>query len=190
MSFRLEQALRFAAIGHHGQARRSSGVPYLEHVVAVAWILDRAGFDEDVVIAGLLHDLVEDTSTTLQDVEQRFGRVVADLVAHCSEVKTDEKGRKRAWIDRKRDHLVALREAPAEAHAIILADKLHNLISIDIDLHAGCPLWNDFHAARDEVLWYYRAVIAACAPESADSRLQQIAARCGEVLGEIETLEQ
>ncbi len=105
MSSRLEQALRFAAVGHQGQVRRSSGVPYVEHVVAVAWILNRAGFDEDVVIAGLLHDLVEDTSATLPDVEQRFGRIVAELVAHCSEVKTDDQGRKRPWIDRKSDHL-------------------------------------------------------------------------------------
>lgn len=190
MSFRLEQALRFAAVGHHGQARRSSGVPYVEHVVAVAWILDRAGFDEDVVIAGLLHDLVEDTSVTLQDVEQRFGRVVAELVAHSSEVKTDEHGRKRAWIDRKSDHLATLREVPAGARAIVLADKLHNLISIDLDLRAGRAVWNEFHAGRDQVVWYYRTIIATCAGDSADSRLQQIAARCREALEGIETLEQ
>jgi len=188
MSSRLEQALRFAAVGHQGQVRRSSGVPYVEHVVAVAWILDRAGFDEDVVIAGLLHDLVEDTSATLPDVEQQFGRVVAELVAHCSEVKTDDQGRKRPWIDRKSDHLAALREAPAGARAIVLADKLHNLISIDIDLREGRPVWNEFHAGRDQVLWYYHAIIAVCVGDSADSRLQQVAARCREVLEEIETL--
>ena len=139
MTSRLEQAIRFAAVGHQGQVRRSSGVPYVEHVVAVAWILDRAGFDEDVVIAGLLHDLVEDTPATLADVEQRFGRDVAELVAHCSEAKTDDQGRKRPWIDRKSDHLAALRKAPVGARAIVLADKLHNLISIDIDLREGSP---------------------------------------------------
>ncbi len=190
MTSRLEQALRYAAVGHQGQVRRNSGVPYVEHVVAVAWILDRAGFDEDVVIAGLLHDLVEDTAATLEDVEQRFGRVVAELVAHCSELKTDEQGRPRAWIDRKSDHLAALREAPAGACAIVLADKLHNLISIDVDLRAGRPVWNECHACRDQVLWYYRASISICAGDSADSRLQQIAARCREVLEAIETLEQ
>jgi len=190
MTSQLEQALRFAAVGHQGQVRRSSGVPYVEHVVAVAWILDRAGFDEDVVIAGLLHDLVEDTSATLKEVEQGFGRVVAELVAHCSETKTDEQGRKRAWIDRKSEHLAALREAPAGARAIVLADKLHNLISIDTDLRAGRPVWNEFHSGRDQVLWYYRAMIAICAGDSADSRLQQLAASCRGVLDQIETLEQ
>ncbi len=125
---------------------------------------------------------------TLPDVEQRFGRVVAELVAHCSEIKTDDQGRKRPWIDRKSDHLAALREAPAGARAILLADKLHNLISIDIDLREGRPVWNEFHAGRDQVLWYYHAIIAICVGDSADSRLQQVAARCREALEEIETL--
>ena len=95
LTHRLEQALRYAALGHQGQERRTGKLPYFEHVVAVAWILDRAGFDEDVVIAGLLHDLVEDTPTTPQDIEARFGRTVTDLVGYCSEQKTDSEGRKR-----------------------------------------------------------------------------------------------
>ena len=185
MSTRLEQALRFAAVGHEGQLRRSSGVPYVQHVVAVAWILDRAGFNEDVIIAGLLHDLIEDTSTTLASIEERFGSVVAELVAHCSEVKTDERGQKRTWLDRKRDHLAALREAPGGALAIVLADKLHNLISIQIDLRAGHPVWNDFHAEREQVLWYYQSIIAVCAGNSADARLRQLGARCLETLEQI-----
>ena len=178
-----EQALRYAAMGHEGQVRRNSGVPYFEHVVAVAWILDRAGFDEEVVIAGLLHDLVEDTQITLADIRQKFGLVVAELVAHCSEVKTDSEGRKRPWIDRKRDHLAALADAPVQARAIVLADKLHNLISIAIDLREGRPVWNEFHAEQDQVLWYYDAMIDACGTE--DPRLLELAAQCRDVLGEI-----
>jgi guanosine-3',5'-bis(diphosphate) 3'-pyrophosphohydrolase len=183
---RIEQALRYAAVGHRGQVRRASAVPYVEHVMAVAWILDRAGFAEDVVIAGLLHDLVEDTPATLADVEPRFGRTVADLVGHCSEVKTDAQGRKRPWIDRKRDHVAALAEAPLEARAVILADKLHNLISIEIDLREGRPVWSQFHADRDQVLWYYRAMISCCG--TGDPRLEHLAARCREVLAVVERL--
>ena len=62
----LERALRWASQGHEGQIRKGSPVPYIEHPMAVAMILDRAGFDEDVVIAGLLHDLVEDTDATIE----------------------------------------------------------------------------------------------------------------------------
>jgi (p)ppGpp synthase/HD superfamily hydrolase len=183
MTPRLDRALRMASAGHDGQVRRGSGVPYVEHVTAVAWILDRAGFDEDVIIAGLLHDLVEDTVATLEDVEARFGVVVADLVGHCSEVKLDERGLKRPWLDRKRDHLAAIATAPVEARAVILADKLHNLISIAIDLREGHPVWGEFHADRDQVLWYYHAVLDRC--RSDDPRLQTLELRCREVLDEI-----
>ena len=129
-SLNLERALRWAATCHHGQARKGSGVPYVQHVAAVAMILDRLGYGEDVVVAGLLHDVVEDCDVTLDDVRDRFGMEVAALVAHGSEVKLDATGTKRPWIDRKRDHLAALADAPPDARALVLADKLHNLASI------------------------------------------------------------
>lgn len=183
MSPRLDSALRYAAACHGGQVRRGSEVPYVTHVVAVAWILDRAGFGDDVVIAGLLHDVVEDTPATLADVEERFGTVVAGLVGACSEVKTDAQGLKRPWIDRKTDHLAALAGATVEARAVILADKLHNLISIQDDLREGRPVWTLFHADRDRVLWYYREMLRICG--EGDARLEDLAARCREVLSAI-----
>src|SRR5262245_39145070 len=131
-SLDLERALRWAAVCHRDQVRKASDTPYVEHVMGVALILDRLGFAEEVVIAGLLHDIVEDTSATLAEVEARFGLTVAEIVCHSSEIKTDAAGRKRPWIDRKRDHLEALRQAPVEARAVVLADKLHNLISIEL----------------------------------------------------------
>jgi (p)ppGpp synthase/HD superfamily hydrolase len=184
-STRLEQALRLAALGHEGQFRRSSRVPYVEHVVAVAWMLDRAGFDEDVVIAGLLHDLLEDTPATRDQVEASFGPRVAELIAVCSEEKLDAQGRKRPWIDRKRDHLAALAQAPQEALAIVLADKLHNLTSIELDLTEGRPVWSEFNAQRDEVLWYQDAMISVCAALSGDPRIQRLADACREVLARV-----
>src|SRR5437879_8941353 len=75
---RLEQALRWSARWHQGQTRKGGAIPYFQHVAAVAMILDRAGFDEDVVIAGLLHDVVEDTAATFEDVAARFGSAVAE----------------------------------------------------------------------------------------------------------------
>jgi guanosine-3',5'-bis(diphosphate) 3'-pyrophosphohydrolase len=183
---RFEQALRYAALGHQGQVRRTGELPYFEHVVAVAWILDRAGFDEDIVIAGLLHDLVEDTPTTPQDIETRFGRAVADLVGYCSEQKTDAAGRKRPWIDRKRDHLACMASAPVEARAVILADKLHNLMSIEIDLREGRPVWSQFHADRASVLSYYRQAIELCT--AGDPRLAPLASKARETLNAVDLL--
>lgn len=180
LSRRVEDALRFASVAHAGQTRRGSDTPYVQHVVAVAWILDRSGFDEDVVIAGLLHDVVEDTPVTIDQVAARFGPIVAELVGHCSEVKHDANGAKRPWIDRKRDHLAALADAPDEAVAVILADKLHNLSAIEYDLALGRDVWSSFHADRDLVLWYYRATLEACRRD--DPRLERLSASCREIL--------
>ena len=183
----LERALRWAATCHHGQSRRGCEAPYVEHVMGVALILDRLGFAEEVVIAGLLHDVVEDTAATLGDVEARFGPAVAETVRHCSEIKVDAEGRKRPWIDRKRDHLEAMTRAPVAARSVILADKLHNLVSIELDLREGRAVWPAFHADRSRVLWYHRAAIDQLG--TGDPRLEALASRCREALAAIEALE-
>jgi (p)ppGpp synthase/HD superfamily hydrolase len=185
MTARLERAFRWAAERHAGQMRRGTGVPYFEHVAAVALVLARAGFDEDVVVAGLLHDVVEDTGASLEDVAMRFGPAVAEIVGHCSEVKTDAHGNRRPWIDRKRDHLEAMASAPPAARAVMLADKLHNLISIELDLIEGRPVWSQFHAERDQVLWYYKAAIDVCG--RGDPRLAQLALACRDVLARVQS---
>jgi (p)ppGpp synthase/HD superfamily hydrolase len=184
MSPRLERALRWASQCHEGQVRRGENTPYVAHVVAVAIILDRARFDEDVVIAGLLHDIVEDTRVTLDDVANRFGKDVAEIVGHCSEAKTDDRGIVRPWVDRKHDHIAALAGAPVTSRAVVLADKLHNLICIELDLVHGRPVWSQFHARRDQVLWYYHAIIDQCGQD--DDRLVPMAEACRQVLSRIE----
>ena len=184
LSLNLERALRWAATCHHGQFRKGSDTPYVEHLMGVALILDRLGFDEEVVIAGLLHDVVEDTAVTLDQVEARFGADVAATVGHCSEIKTDSQGQKRPWLDRKRDHLEAMAGAPIEARAVILADKLHNLLSIELDLLEGRPVWPSFNAGRDQVLWYYRTTIERLG--SGAPGLEALAARGLQVLSAIE----
>ena len=183
MTPRLERALRWSAACHAGQTRKASAVPYFAHVAAVAMILDRAGFDEDVVIAGLLHDVVEDSEATLDDVAAGFGPTVREIVSLCSEIKVDAEGRKRPWIDRKRDHLMAMAGATTAARAVLLADKLHNLTSIELDLDEGRPVWAAFNAERAQVLWYYRSAIDACA--LGDPQVEALAASCREVLGRI-----
>jgi guanosine-3',5'-bis(diphosphate) 3'-pyrophosphohydrolase len=186
MSLTLERALRWAAVWHRDQERRGSGVPYVQHAMAVAMILDRLGFPEEVVIAGLLHDVVEDTEATLDQVRSAFGAEVAEIVRHCSEVKLDAQGRKRPWIDRKRDHLDALATAPLSALAVVLADKLHNLRSIQLDLQEGRPVWSQFHADREQVLWYYRSAIEQLGGN--DPRLEALTRQCRQVLNEVEAL--
>ena len=124
--------------------------------------------------------MVEDTATTIDEIRHQFGDLVADTVAGCSEEKNDASGTPRPWEDRKGDHLVALRSATEAVKAVVLADKLHNLMSIRIDLDAGRPVWDSFHASRDRVLWYHEAVITCC--ESPNRPLQALAEACREEL--------
>ncbi|WP_422927345.1 HD domain-containing protein [Singulisphaera sp. PoT] len=180
MSLPLERALRWAAARHEGQCRKGSKTPYVQHVVGVALILDRLGFSEEVVIAGLLHDIVEDTETSIAEVEVAFGAEVARTVRACSEVKNDETGHRRPWINRKRDHLAELEKAPASARAVALADKLHNLTSMRLDLQEGRPVWSLFNAGRDDVLWYYRSALERYV--GGDDRLDRLASECRMIL--------
>ncbi len=181
----LERALRLATQAHDGQTRKGSPAPYIEHPMAVAMILDRAEFDEDVVVAGLLHDLVEDTHITLDDIRSAFGDSVAETVARCSEIKLDADGRKRPWSDRKRDHLETLKSANLPAKAVTLADKLHNLASIAFDLAEGRPVWSTFNAPREDVLAYYVAMVATCG--SGDPRLERLAGQALVLLESIQS---
>lgn len=181
----LDRAIRRAAEWHQGQTRKASVTPYIVHPFGVMLLLDRFGFDEDLLIAGLLHDVVEDTEVSLQQIEEEFGSKVAEIVAHCSETKRDGSGAKRPWADRKRDHLEALAKAPIEARAVVLADKLHNLISIRADLEAGRPIWTSFNADRADVLDYYRTAIERLGDEE---ELQDLVSACLEVLNNVKRL--
>lgn len=159
-----ERALRVAARAHHDQTRKASSVSYITHPVAVALILQQYGFHNDEVIAAaLLHDVVEDTSTTIGDLSAQFPEPVVDLVAHLSERKYDEAGIKRGWQDRKAEHLAHIRDAPLAARAITLADKLHNLSTMTYDIDTGQDITSRFNASFDKLLGYYEAMIDAAA---------------------------
>ena len=103
-------------------ARNPDGSPYIEHPVAVARLLQRTGFDEDVVSAGLLHDTIEDADLTTEDLEKRFGRPVAALVAAMT-----EPGGPADFAERKAAHRRQIAEAGPDAAAIFAADKIANV---------------------------------------------------------------
>ena len=173
----IQKALRLAEEAHRGQVRRGSGVPYVVHPINVARIVERSGFREVAVLAALLHDVVEDTAVTLNDIGCQFSMGVSGIVAACSEIKVDPDGRPIPWEERKRSHIERLRaQASIDVRAVMLADKLDNLRSIHADLAAGRPVWDQFHAGRDRVLWYYASIIDACDNEGA--RIHRLADAC------------
>jgi (p)ppGpp synthase/HD superfamily hydrolase len=173
----VERAMRIAAKAHRHHHRKGSDLPYISHPAQAAMILLRAGIDDDEILAAaLLHDVVEDTEHTLEMLATDFSPRVVQLVAAMTERKHDEHGRKRSWQERKDEHLGHIAAEPWEARAIVLADKLHNLGSMLVDLDNGEDVWSRFNAPRERVLWYHREMIAAA--EQDHPRLAGLASEC------------
>jgi (p)ppGpp synthase/HD superfamily hydrolase len=157
-SERYESALALAARAHESQVRKVGGDPFIVHVTHVSVILLRHGFSEDVAIAGLLHDVVEDQDVPLADIEARFGPAVAEMVAALTERKR-EGDVERPWEIRKREALDRLCRASLEAVAVKAADVLHNAHSVALVLRReGRGIWCRFSRGPEETLWYYRSV--------------------------------
>lgn len=157
-SDRYEVALALAASAHHNQLRKLGDDPYIVHLVHVSVILIRHGFSEDVAIAGLLHDIVEDQEVPLQDIEAQLGPAVAEMVAALTEWKSED-GVERPWEVRKHEALRHLQEASREAAAVKAADTLHNAHSLMLGLRREGPtVWRKFKRGPSDTLWYYRSV--------------------------------
>lgn len=152
----VDRAIGFAARAHDGQQRKTGEVPYIAHPVAVAMILARMGCDEAVVVAGLLHDTVEDTPVTLQEIRHQFGDEVADIVAGCTELPK----RRNKWATRKRHMIASLRDAPLAVKLVSAADKYHNLShTLYTERAQGPALWKKFGQGKEQQAWYYRSVL-------------------------------
>lgn len=157
----IDRALAFAATAHRTQTRKGTETPYIMHPVHVAMILMRHGFGEEVVMAGLLHDVVEDCDIELAEIHSRFGARVAELVDYVTERKQEPGERKRPWRERKEEQLSRLREMDEEAAALKAADCLHNCQTTLADLEElGDALWSRFNAGPDEQRWYYGSIVS------------------------------
>jgi len=155
---RLQQAFRYAAKWHAGQARKSTTVPYLSHLLAVCSLVLEAGGNEDLAIAALLHDVVEDCGgmPRLREIRKKFGVRVARIVEGCTDTFVEPKPE---WIERKRGYLEEVRHADAETRLVSASDKLHNVRTILADYRKdGEGIWVRFNGRKEGTLWYYRAL--------------------------------
>ena len=156
---RFMRAFQFAADKHAGQTRKASTIPYIAHLMGVASLTLEAGGDEDLAIAALLHDVVEDCggSPILNEVRRRFGARVAKIVAGCTDSDTYPKP---SWRERKENYLRHLKSADIDTRLVSAADKLNNVRSILTDYRqVGESVWSRFNGGRDGTLWYYRALL-------------------------------
>ncbi|WP_336769649.1 HD domain-containing protein [Bacillus bombysepticus] len=126
VAFALEKATKL----HFGQVRKASEYSYMEHPIAVAYTLLIAGASEELIMAGLLHDTVEDTTYTIEQLESDFGTSVAILVASNTEKKFNDDGSERSWDDRKLDTIKGMPSKTSEEIMLLIADKLDNIVSL------------------------------------------------------------
>jgi (p)ppGpp synthase/HD superfamily hydrolase len=166
----IEKALLVAAMAHDHQFRKKTNIPYITHPVAVGMLLMKAGYDDELIAAGILHDTVEDTPLTLKNIEETFGSKVARIVEGCS-----EPDKTLAWEDRKRHTIEYLRTAPLEIRVVACADKLHNIRSISDDYEQmGEDVWTKFKRGRDQQKWYYQNVLASLGLQSSFNLLEEL----------------
>jgi (p)ppGpp synthase/HD superfamily hydrolase len=153
---RFEEAFRFAARKHAGQLRKGTAAPYISHLMGVAGLVLEAGGDEDLAIAALLHDVVEDCGGVpmLKEVRRSFGKRVAHVVEGCTQEMD------LPWRERRENYIKHLRTADADVHLVSAADKLHNSRHILTDYHEiGEAIWDRFNGKREGTLWYYQALL-------------------------------
>lgn len=162
LSERMQQAYAFAAHAHRNQKRKGIGIPYFTHLVSALEIANGLTREEDILIAVLLHDTLEDTDTTKEQLEAYFGSRVAELVADESEDKRRERSAAETWKERKIENIARIQGGTIEAKIIALSDKLSNLRSIAEDLAVmGEKTWEKFNQKDSkEHAWYYSQFIS------------------------------
>jgi len=161
LSDRFSHALTLSFDLHRNQIRKGTGVPYLTHLMAVCSLVGEYGGDEDLMIAALLHDSLEDCSEriTLPEIVERFGWRVGKVVEAASDSRSTPKppwdGRKRAFIER-------LRGEYGDVKLVVSADKLHNATTMLRDAKLlGDVHWTRFNASKEKQCWYLRSCLTA-----------------------------
>jgi (p)ppGpp synthase/HD superfamily hydrolase len=183
---RFLRAFEFAAEKHKGQARKASTTPYIAHLMGVASLVLEFGGDEDLAIAALLHDVVEDCGgkPMLKEVRRRFGARVAKVVDGCTDAYEIPKP---PWRERKENYIRHLKGADSGTRLVSAADKLNNLRSILADYRdVGELVWERFNGRREGTLWYYRALLN----EFQRTKSNRLVGELGFALRELEELAQ
>lgn len=156
---RYPRALKDSARWHKRQTRKGTAIPYIAHPLLVSSLVWSHGGDEDIAIAALLHDVVEDQggSEALELIRKRYGERVARIVADCSDTTSPDG--KPPWIERKRAHIEHLSRVGPDTLLVVAADKTDNLESILADFIAlGDELWGRFNAGGEAQVWYHREI--------------------------------
>jgi len=159
---KLAEAIKFASDAHDGQIRKLTNLPYIFHAFEVAQIVATMTDDEDAICAALLHDTVEDTKATLDELAEKFGLRVMRLVAYETENKREHIDKSLTWQTRKEESLAEIRVCDdKEAKMIWLGDKLSNIRSLyRYYIVNGDKMWESFNQKDPKAhAWYYREIV-------------------------------
>ncbi|HWL23584.1 MAG TPA: HD domain-containing protein [Ureibacillus sp.] len=183
----IEKAINFAAKAHKNQTRKGTDIPYITHPFAVGMLLQKANCSEEVIAAGILHDTLEDTETSFEDLTETFGLQVANLVLAAS-----ENDKSLPWELRKQHTIEMLKGASLEEIQVAVADKLHNLRSIRTDLKInGDSIWNRFKRGKRDQHWYYGSIVKALSPRKSEFELiSELEAEVIRVFGSVDISEE
>lgn len=182
----IQKAIEYAIKAHEGQCRKSTTIPYIVHPIEVGIILSRYGFEEEIVAAGILHDVLEDTEITLEDLKRDFGEMIAKLVWEVSE--DEEVKGPSTWEKRKTTMLEYLtKEASMEAKVISCADKISNLTSLKETLiKDGEETWKIFNSGYENQKWYYQNLIHALKPGCNHPIYEEFVRRVEEIFKDVQ----
>lgn len=156
----LDRAIIFAVQAHHNTERRGKGFPYIVHPMEAVEIVSTITADQELLAAAALHDTIEDTDVTVEQLREAFGDRVAELVHAESDQFTEGVSEEDSWHDRKQAAIDRLAAASHDAKIVALGDKLSNMRAIWRDYQTqGDKLWNIFHV-KDKAshAWHYRGL--------------------------------
>lgn len=153
----VKKASEFASKAHENQPRKGGG-PYIQHPNFVASLLEANHATPELVAAGFLHDVVEDTSYKIEDIEKQFGRKVKELVESNTEDKT------LSWEERKTHTIHQLVFSTLEERMLLIADKYANLVELDKQLGLeGEKTWDIFNRGKELQRWYFSSIALSMA---------------------------
>lgn len=156
----LDRAIIFAVRAHANTERRGKGMPYIVHPMEAVAIASSITDDQEILAAAALHDVVEDTGISADEIEREFGKRVADLVLDESDITIKGKSEAASWHERKQFAIDHLKNASHDAKIVAISDKLSNMRTIARDYRQiGEKLWSRFHTSDPkEHEWHYRGL--------------------------------
>ena len=178
-----DKAVEFATKAHSGTERRGKAYPYIIHPMEAVSIVATITNDPEMLVAALLHDTVEDTDVTLEQIREEFGERVAVLVKN----ETAPLSNGVPWHTKKEAQLAQLSIAPYDSKVVALGDKLSNMRGLALDYRQkGDEIWKLFHApnGKQDVEWYYRSLAKAMSDLSATLPYQEYVRLLNETFGE------